>query len=161
MKIEGSWKLAAPRETVFRQLMDPRFLARSLPGCEKLDPLPDGSYQATLKIGVGAMKGTYQGRVEIVDALPPESFRIKVEGKGAGGFVKGEGKISLTAENGETLLNYTGEAQVGGVIASVGQRMIQAAARQIVDQFFAAFSRTLLPSPASSTPSGGAGSPAS
>ncbi len=123
--------------------MDPLSLAQALPGCEKLDPQPDGSYQATLKIGIASVKGTYQGRVQILDALPPESFRMKIEGKGAGGFLKGEGTISLTAQNGGTLISYSGEVQIGGMIASVGQRMMQAAAQQMVQQFFDAFSRQL------------------
>lgn len=123
--------------------MDPLSLAQALPGCEKLDPQPDGSYQATLKIGIASIKGTYQGRVQILDALPPESFRMKIEGKGAGGFLKGEGTISLTVQNGGTLISYSGEVQIGGMIASVGQRMMQAAAQQMVQQFFDAFSHQL------------------
>ncbi len=143
MKVEGSRQLAAPREVVYRCLMDPLSLAQALPGCEKLDPQPDGSYQATLKIGIASIKGTYQGRVQILDALPPESFRMKIEGKGAGGFLKGEGTISLTVQNGGTLISYSGEVQIGGMIASVGQRMMQAAAQQMVQQFFDAFSHQL------------------
>jgi carbon monoxide dehydrogenase subunit G len=144
MKIEGSRTLAAPRDAVYQRLLDPQSLSSALPGCEKLEAQPDGSYHATLKIGIALAKGTYQGRVEILDLLPPESFRMKVEGKGAAGFLKGEGRISLAALNAETLMSYSGEVQVGGMIASVGQRMMQAAAQQIVNQFFEAFSRQLI-----------------
>lgn len=141
MKIEGTYKIAAPRETVWQQLLNPEALARALPGCEKLEPQPDGSYRAEMKVGIAAVKGTYHGRVEILDLKPPESFRMKVEGQGTGGFMKGEGTLTLIRGDAETLIGYSGEALVGGVIASVGQRLVQAAARQIVNQFFQAFSK--------------------
>ncbi|HUY12551.1 MAG TPA: carbon monoxide dehydrogenase subunit G [Terriglobia bacterium] len=139
MTIEGTYNIAAPQETVWQHLMSPESLARALPGCERLEPAPDGSFQAVLKIGIGAVKGTYHGRIELADVIPPESYRMKVEGKGAGGFVKGEGTLNLS-ENGQggTTIQYSGEAQVGGLIASVGQRLVQATARQVVNQFFQA-----------------------
>ncbi len=153
MRIEGSRQLAAPRETVFQRLMDPQSLADALPGCEKLELQPDGSYHTTLKVGIGSIKGIYQGRIEIVDPVPPESFRMKVEGKGAGGFLKGEGRVSLAAQNAETLISYSGEAQIGGMMASVGQRMMRVAAQQIAHQFFEAFARHLaLTLPSTSLP---------
>jgi len=143
MKIEGFYKVPAPREVVYKQLLDPQTLKQALPGCEKLEPNPDGSYQAEIKVGIAAVKGTYQGRVEIVDQNPPERFRIRVNAQGKGGFLKGEGEIFLTGSDGETTVSYAGDTQVGGLIAAVGQRMIQAATRQIVTQFFQAFAKQL------------------
>jgi uncharacterized protein len=143
MKIEGTYMLPAPRQTVWEHLLNPESLAKCLPGCEKLEPQPDGSYRAEMKVGIAAVKGTYHGRVEILDPVPPEHFRMKVEGKGTGGFLKGEGTLTLLGESAETLVGYSGEAQVGGVIASVGQRLVQGAARQIVQQFFQAFTKLL------------------
>jgi len=143
MKIEGSYKVPASREIVYKQLLDPDALKQALPGCEKLEPNSDGSYQAEMKVGIAAVKGTYQGRVEIVDQNPPERFRIRVNAQGKGGFLKGEGEIVLTGSDGETTVSYAGDTQVGGLIAAVGQRMIQAATRQIVTQFFQAFARQL------------------
>jgi len=151
MKLEGIHSVPLPREFVWQQLMKPEVLARSIPGCEKLEPNPDGSFRADLKIGVAAVKGTYHGRVELLDLAPPERFRIKVEGQGTGGFLKGEGVLELCANGTETAVSYSGEAQVGGVIASVGQRLILAAAKQIINQFFQAFSKQVqasrLPAP--------------
>ena len=123
--------------------MNPGILGRALPGCEKLEANPDGSYHAQMKVGVAAVKGTYQARVEILDPAPPERFRMKVEGKGAGGFLIGEGTLALTEASGATQIAYTGEAQVGGVIASVGQRLMQAAAKQIIHQFFESFTKQI------------------
>lgn len=141
MKIEGIYKVPARREVVWQQLMNPRVLALAMPGCERLEPGPDGSFRAELKVGIAAVKGSYRGRVEILDPVPPERFRMKVEGQGKGGFLKGEGTLTLTEGVTETEINYSGEAQVGGVIASVGQRLILSAARQIVNQFFEAFAK--------------------
>jgi len=139
MKLEGTTTIPAPRDRVWQHLMNPESLAHALPGCERLESNPDGSYSADLKVGIGAVRGSYHGRVEILDPKPPESYRLRVEGKGTGGFVKGEGTLELTDDAAGTRLHYSGEAQVGGVIASVGQRLIEAAARQIVGKFFEAF----------------------
>ncbi len=141
MRLEGSYKVPAPRDLVWKQLLNPEVLARTMPGCEKLVPNPDGSYSATLKMGIAMIKGTYQGRVEILDPVQPEHFRMKVEGKGSAGFVKGEGTLALAEDGAETLITYAGDAQVGGLIASVGQRMILGAAKQTLSQFFQDFTR--------------------
>lgn len=144
MKIEGAYTVSAPRETVWQHLLDPEVLGRALPGCEKLEPSPDGSFRAELKVGLAAVKGSYHGRVEILDAVPPEHFRMKVEGQGTGGFLKGEATLTLVDDAaGKTVIQYSGEAQVGGIIASVGQRLVLGAARQIVNQFFEAFARNI------------------
>jgi hypothetical protein len=144
MKVEGNYRIAAARGIVFEKLLDPQALARALPGCQKLEPNPDGSFRAEMKIGIAAVRGNYRGRVEILDAKPPESFRLKVDGQGAGGFVKGEGTLVLEESGeGETVINYSGDAQVGGTIAGVGQRLVQAAARQMINQFFEAFAMQL------------------
>ena len=141
MKLEGTHTILAPRDLVWQRLMNPQVLARGLPGCEKMEQNADGSFGAELKVGIGAIKGAYQGRVEILDPAPPERFRMKVEAKGTGGFVKGEATLSLAENAGGTLITYSGEAQVGGLIASVGQRLIQSAARQSLNQFFQTFAK--------------------
>ena len=141
MKLEGTHTVPAPRDVVWQRLMDPQALSRALPGCEKIEPNPEGGFAAEFKVGLGAIKGTYRGRVEILDPVPPERFRMKVEGKGTGGFVKGEATLTLAENAGGTLITYSGEAQVGGLIASVGQRLIQSAARQSLNQFFQTFAK--------------------
>lgn len=144
MRLEGIYTIPAPREVVWQHLMSPETLARALPGCEKMEPNVDGSFGTQLKVGIAAVKGSYQGRIEILDAVPPERYRMKVEGKGTGGFMKGEGLLTLSDTGAAgTQIAYTGDAQVGGLIASVGQRLIQAAAKQIVKQFFEAFAKQI------------------
>lgn len=143
MKIQGSYKVPAAREVVYQQLLNPDALSQALPGCQKLTPNPDGSYEAEMKVGIAAVKGTYHGRVEILEQNPPERFRMRVDAKGKGGFLKGEGEIVLANGDAGTTVSYSGETQVGGLFASVGQRMIEVATRQIVGQFFQAFTRQI------------------
>jgi len=147
MKMEGTYEVPAPREVVYAHLLDPEKLAQALPGCKKLEPSPDGSYHAEMTVGIGAIKGSYHGRVEILDQVPPERFRMMVNGQGKGGFLKGEGTLALTDSAGGTTVHYSGDAQVGGIFAAVGQRMIQAATKQILREFFQAFAKLLQQAP--------------
>jgi carbon monoxide dehydrogenase subunit G len=136
LKFEGTARLPAPPAEVFSLLTDPARLARLLPGCERLDPDGPDRYKAAVKFGIAAISGKYAGTLEFAEKKPPHSLILKMDGKGLPGFVKGEGRIELAARGSDTELTYSGEAQVGGLIASVGQRMIDAAARKIVQQFF-------------------------
>ena len=143
MKLAGQYILPAPPAKVWALLTDPNRLAKLLPGCERLDPDGPDRFKAAVKFGIAAISGKYAGIIEFAEKNPPNSMRMKLSGKGIPGFVDGVGHIELTEKGGQTELRYTGEAQVGGMIASVGQRMIEGAARKIVDQFFAAASEEL------------------
>ncbi|MBI3405730.1 MAG: carbon monoxide dehydrogenase subunit G [Acidobacteria bacterium] len=136
MKLSGTRTLAASRQMVWDLFNDPERLARLLPGCEKLEPAGPGKYKVSIKFALAAFSGSYSGSVELNDRKPPQSMRMLVEGKGAPGFMKGEGQLTLEESGGTTKVTYDGEAQVGGLIAAVGQRMIEAAAKKIVQQFF-------------------------
>jgi carbon monoxide dehydrogenase subunit G len=138
MTLDGSHLFRAPRDRVWAVLTDPAVLARATPGCERLDPIGPDEFEATLSVGIAAVKGTYQGRVAITDKVPPEGYTLRIEGSGRPGFVKGEGRLSLTEQDGQTLATIKGEAQVGGLIAAVGQRLLGAAARMMLSQFFSA-----------------------
>ncbi|HEX8068989.1 MAG TPA: carbon monoxide dehydrogenase subunit G [Pyrinomonadaceae bacterium] len=138
MKVEGSHEVRAPRERVYAALLDPAVLARCIPGCERLEETGAHAYAATLRTGVGAIKGLFNGSVRLEDMRPPEHYRMVVEGKGQPGFLKGAGDLDLAEEAGVTVIRYTGDVQVGGTIASVGQRMIQGAAKMLAAQFFTA-----------------------
>ena len=137
MKLAGTVAMPASPDEVWSLLTDPARLSRLLPGCERLDPDGPDRYKAAVKFGIAAISGKYAGTLEFAEKKPPHSLVLKMDGKGLPGFVKGEGRIQLVAKGtSDTELTYTGEAQVGGVIASVGQRMLDAAARKIVQQFF-------------------------
>lgn len=137
MKLAGTAILPATPAEVWSLFTDPARLSRLLPGCERLEPDGLDRYKAAVKFGIAAITGKYAGTLEFAEKKPPRSLVLKMDGKGLPGFVKGEGRIELAPKGGtETELTYTGEAQVGGLIASVGQRMLDAAARKIVQQFF-------------------------
>jgi carbon monoxide dehydrogenase subunit G len=138
MKIEGTQELSAKRERVFQALVDPAVLQRCIPGCERLEKTDENTYSTTLRAGVGAIKGVFTGKVRLEDVRPPSHYRIVVDGKGQPGFLKGSGDLDLEERDGSTVINYKGDAQVGGTIASVGQRMIQGAAKMMATQFFTA-----------------------
>jgi carbon monoxide dehydrogenase subunit G len=143
MKLAGQYILPAPPAKVWELLTDPVRLAKLLPGCERLDPDGPDRFKAAVKFGLAAISGNYSGTVEFAEKKPPKSMRMKFSGKGVPGFVDGVGHIELVEKSGQTELRYTGDAQVGGMIAAVGQRMIEGAARKIVDQFFAAAAEEL------------------
>jgi uncharacterized protein len=138
MKIEGTQELHAPRERVYAALTDPQVLQRCIPGCESLEKSGDDSYAVTIKAGIGAIKGTFKGNVHLEDMRAPEHYRIVVDGKGGPGFVKGSGDFDLEDTGDATLIRYTGEMQVGGAIAGIGQRMIEGAAKMMAARFFKA-----------------------
>lgn len=138
MKMDGTHSLKAPRERVWKLLNDAEVLKRCIPGCERLEMTGEDSFDTTLNVGVGAISGVYNGKVKIQDRQPPESYKMVVEGKGKPGFVKGTGVLQLSEQDGSTTVAYSGDVQVGGTIASVGQRMLQGAAKMMVGQFFTA-----------------------
>ena len=143
MKLAGTALLPAAPADVWNLLTDPKRLAHLLPGCERLEPDGPDRYKAAVKFGIAAVSGKYAGSLELSQKKPPHSLNVKVEGQGLPGFVRGEGRVELTAKSGQTEVHYSGEAQVGGLIASVGQRMLEGAARRIVQQFFESAKATL------------------
>ena len=138
MKIEGTHELHVKRERVFQVLTDPEVLKRCIPGCERLEKTGENAYAATLRAGVGSIKGVFTGNVRLEDLRAPEHYRLVVDGKGQPGFLKGTGDLDLEEQADATIIKYAGDVQVGGTIASVGQRMIQGAAKMMASQFFTA-----------------------
>jgi len=136
MDLSGEHTFAAPREQVWKLLLDPETLRSCLPGCERLEPVGEDEYEATMKIGVAAIRGTYQGRVKISDKQEPSSYRMSVDGKGGAGQVSGEGSLELVEEGDQTRVIYSGTANVRGTLARVGARVMQPAAKMVVGQFF-------------------------
>lgn len=143
MKIEGSYQINATRERVFNALVDPEVLEKCIPGCESLEKTGNDEYAATMKAGVGPVKGTFKGTVQLQDIQFPQHYGLSISGKGGPGFVKGNATFDLEEVDASTMIKYAGEMQVGGVIAGVGQRMIEAAAKMMAGRFFAALENEL------------------
>lgn len=136
MKIDGSYIFNAPRERVWQVLLDPKVLAQCVPGCEGLNEVGPDQYEAIMKVGVASVKGTYKGKVAIKDKLAPSHYVLSGEGSGGPGFMQGDVTVDLEEKDGQTLLKYSSEAKVGGLIASIGQRMLGGVAKMMLDQFF-------------------------
>lgn len=136
MKIEGTLKFDAPRDRIFAALTDPAVLQKCIPGCEQMEKTGDNQYNAKLTAGVGPVKGVFTATVSLQDIVAPEHYKLVVEGKGQPGFVKGSGELNLKDEGITTEIQYTGDINVGGLIASVGQRMIQSTATMLAGRFF-------------------------
>ena len=148
MKIEGSADIPAPREKVWAAFLDPNVLAQALPGCEKLEAIGPNEYKATMKVGVAAIKGTFEGKVKLSDLEPPNRYRMAVEGSGGPGFVRGEAGMQMSDVDGGTKVSYDADVQVGGLIASVGQRMLGGVTKMMLDQFFTRMTELLASKPA-------------
>src|SRR5688572_4699774 len=144
MKLSGSYTFSAPRDEVWELLHDPVTLQRIIPGCERLEPTGDDVYAADIKLGLAGVKGDYSGTVRIFDKEPPEQYRMSGDGRGKPGFAKGEGLVQLEeGPDGTTKMRYTADAQVGGPVAGIGQRLIDGAAKSIINQSLKALNAEL------------------
>jgi carbon monoxide dehydrogenase subunit G len=136
MKVEGSYSFQGQPQQVWELLLNPESLRTCIPGVESLTETGPDHWDAVLKVGVAAIKGTYKGKVAIVEKDAPSSYVLQVEGSGGPGFVKGAAKVSLTPEGDGTRVVVDGEGQVGGMLAGVGQRMLPGVSKMLMNQFF-------------------------
>jgi len=153
MKLEGSYTIPAPLDMVWQKLMDPGVLQRAMPGCQSLEQKAPNEYRAVLKAGVGPVKGTFHGDVAISDIVPEKGYTITSRAKSTAGFVEGVGRVQLESNgNGATIVRFTGEAKVGGMLASVGGRLVEAAAQKNIRDTFDNLVRELTSSSSSALP---------
>jgi len=140
MTMTGEVQLAAPRQTVWEKLNDPEVLKATIPGCESLEKTSDTSFSAVAVTKIGPVKARWKGKVNLNDLDPPNGYKIVGEGEGGvAGFAKGAADVKLTDKDGGTLLTYSVEAQIGGKLAQLGQRLINGAAKKMADEFFQKF----------------------
>jgi carbon monoxide dehydrogenase subunit G len=139
MDIKGTYLFNAPRDEVWKAILDPDVLSNSLPGIQSLESIGENKYRAVMKVRIGPVQGQFNGTVELVDLNPPVGYHILLDASGAQGFVKGEGDLELVEQDDSTELHYSGKAQVGGRIASVGQRLMESSAQALVQQGLQAF----------------------
>ena len=136
MKITGSYEFDASAQHVWQVLTDPKVLADCIPGCEGLEPQGNDEYQAQLTVGVGPVRGKYNAKITMKDKEPYQSYALVVQGNGLPGFVNAEAKITLVEQGGKTTVQVDSDAQAGGPVARVGQRMMDSVARLMLNQFF-------------------------
>jgi carbon monoxide dehydrogenase subunit G len=135
MKFSATRAFDAPQEKVFAALVDPAVLQKCIEGCEKMEKTGEDTYIAHLKIGVAGLKGSYVGNVRIEEKKPPESFTLHAGGKGGPGWVKGTARIRISPKGEGSELQCESEGQVGGLIAAVGSRLVEAAGKKMLDEF--------------------------
>ena len=144
MTMNGEVQLAASRKAVWDKLNDPEVLKASIPGCEELEVTEDQGFRATVKVKVGPVSARFKGRVTLSDLDPPNGYRISGEGEGGvAGFAKGGATVALAERDGGTALTYGVEAQIGGKLAQLGQRLINGSAKKLADEFFANFAEAV------------------
>jgi carbon monoxide dehydrogenase subunit G len=137
LKIAGTAALPFPPERAYDLMQDPVLLAKAIPGCEALEKTGDNEYSLKMKMVLASLSGAFDGKVRLTEPERPHSFRMVVEGSGKIGFMKGDGVLRLTPKgDGGTEVAYDGEAQIGGTMAAVGNRMIDMTARMLIKRFF-------------------------
>jgi carbon monoxide dehydrogenase subunit G len=141
MKLSTIHHIKSPRTKVYASITDPAVLQRCIDGCEKLVKTGEDAYDAHLQLGLAGIKGNYVGKLELTDKKPPESHTLVMEGRGTPGFVRGVARLQLVEKGQETELHCEADAQVGGPIAAVGSRLIEAAAKKMTDDFFKKFAQ--------------------
>jgi carbon monoxide dehydrogenase subunit G len=134
--LSGSYTFSAPSSIVWDRLIDPEVVAACLPGCDRLEPIGDDTYRAALRLTVAAVSGQYTATIAILEKNPPHSYRLVIDGSGKPGFVKGEAYINLLDQSETTIVSVKGQGQVGGLIARVGQRLLGAVSKMMMDRFF-------------------------
>ena len=141
MEMSGEHAISAPRQAVWDALNDPDVLKACIPGCESLEMTSDTEMTAAVTTKVGPVKAKFKGSVTLSDIDPPNGYRISGEGKGgAAGFAKGGAQVTLSdSDDGGTMLHYTVDATVGGKLAQIGSRLIDASAKKLSREFFNAF----------------------
>ena len=144
--MSGEVQLSASRDRVWAMLNDPAVLKGCIPGCEQLELNDNNEFQAMATIKIGPVKARWKGKVRLSDLDPPNSYRISGEGEGGvAGFAKGGATVALSDRDGGTLLTYNVEAQIGGKLAQLGQRLINSAAKKTADDFFLKFAEAVVP----------------
>ena len=153
MELKGERRLPVDRATAWRALNDPQVLRACIPGCEAVDKVGEDEFAVTVAAALGPVRARFQGKLRLEDVVAPASYTLRFEGQaGAAGFAKGSSAVSLEEDGDATVLRYAVNAQVGGKLAQVGNRLIDSAALRLADEFFAAFERNVAPSPPAAIP---------
>lgn len=158
MEMNGEQRIPATQQQTWEGLNDPEVLKACVPGCESIEKLSDSDYQVLMTARIGPVSAKFKGKLTLSDLEPPRAYSIAFEGQGGvAGFGKGSAKVRLEPDGDETMLRYDVKANVGGKLAQIGSRLVDAAARKIANDFFAAFNAKMASQHASGRPGGDAG----
>jgi carbon monoxide dehydrogenase subunit G len=144
MEMTGEQLIPASQQETWDALNDPAMLKQCVPGCESIEPTGEHEYQVLMVAKVGPVSAKFKGRLMLSDVLPPSSYSIAFEGQGgAAGFAKGGARVQLSPDGGGTRLTYEAKANVGGKLAQIGSRLVDAAAKKVADEFFRNFNQRM------------------
>jgi carbon monoxide dehydrogenase subunit G len=144
MEMSGEQMVPAPQREVWAALNDPAVLKECVPGCESIEPLGENAYQVLMVARVGPVSAKFRGRLTLSDIRPPDSYALAFEGQGGpAGFAKGSAQVKLQSRDSATRLSYDVKASVGGKLAQIGSRLVDAAAKKVADDFFRAFNERM------------------
>ena len=140
MEMTGEQLIPLPQQETWNALNDPDVLKDCIPGCESITRVADDEYDVLMTARVGPVSAKFKGRMTVTESDPPRAYTLNFEGQGgAAGFAKGQASVSLTAQDGGTLLSYTAKANIGGKLAQVGSRLVDGVAKKLAGDFFTAF----------------------
>jgi uncharacterized protein len=144
MEMKGEQTIAAPQQLVWAGLNDPQVLKACVPGCESITLVAENAYEVLMVARVGPVSAKFKGKLTLSDIRPPESYSIAFEGQGgAAGFAKGGAQVRLEPAGSDTKLSYDTQANVGGKLAQIGSRLVDAAARKVANDFFRNFNQAM------------------
>lgn len=143
MRIEGTSTFTAAPERVFGVFTDQESLRRATPGCESLVAVGPGQFEAVLKVGVASITGTYKGKLEMQEMQPPSHYKLVVQGQGSPGYMQGSAVFDFAPAGDGTKVTYVWDVQVGGLVASVGQRVLGGVGKMLIGQFMTAMTKEL------------------
>ena len=144
MEMSGQQIVPAPQQEVWAALNDPGVLKECVPGCESIEPLGENAYQVLMVARVGPVSAKFKGKLTLSDINPPNSYALAFEGQGGpAGFAKGSAQVKLQSQDSATRLSYDVKASVGGKLAQIGSRLVDAAAKKVADDFFRAFNERM------------------
>lgn len=134
--ISGEKTFPTSPTATYELLTDPSVIKQAMPGLKSLEEESENRYKAQMEVGVAGIKGRYDGELEMADSVPGEHYRLVIKGEGSMGFMESDVTVTLTSEGDGTKVTYDGEANVGGKVAGVGQRMLSGVAKLLINQFF-------------------------
>ena len=136
MEIKGEQDFNGPRELLYELLLDPDVLSAALPGVERFEEVAPETYESTMRVGIASVRGTYTGRVEVLEQAPPEAYRLRIDGSGKPGGVRADATVELSENGSGTTMHYRAEVKARGTIARLGGRLLGGVARLLIGQFF-------------------------
>ena len=143
IRLEKKYILDIPQQNVWAAILDPETLAEILPNCKSLDPIGDHNFDANIEIKIGPIKGQFKSKLSLFDLDPPNGYKFDVNGDGSKGQMRGAGEILLTTQDGRTEFIFIATGSVSGIIARVGQRLIEATGKRLMDQGFENFKKRI------------------